>query len=128
MSSKPRYRLVTGQDDDAFCQRVSEILDDGYILYGSPAIHIQGEDRTIVQALILPQRGQPHGDRPGGGDFGNRRPFRKFDDGPRHGGGDFGGGGGGGGFGDRPGGGFGGDRDRGGFDKDKPFNRRPGRF
>ena len=34
----PRYRLLTGPDDEAFCRRVSEALDLGYELYGDPAI------------------------------------------------------------------------------------------
>ena len=38
MSPRLRYRLLTGPDDPSFCRRVSEALDDGYELYGSPAI------------------------------------------------------------------------------------------
>jgi hypothetical protein len=50
----PRYRLLTGLDDDAFCHRVSDALELGYELYGSPAItHV--DDKTMVaQALIWP--------------------------------------------------------------------------
>ena len=33
----PRYRVLTGKDDAAFCVRVTEALDLGYALYGSPA-------------------------------------------------------------------------------------------
>lgn len=33
-----RYRLLTGTDDRAFCEKVSAALDEGYELYGSPAI------------------------------------------------------------------------------------------
>ncbi len=49
-----RYRLLTGPDDAEFCARVSQLLDEGYELYGSPAItHDSG--RTIVaQAVLLP--------------------------------------------------------------------------
>ena len=35
---KPVYRLLTGKDDRAFCERVSEALAQGWRLYGSPAI------------------------------------------------------------------------------------------
>ena len=31
----PRYRILTGQDNAAFCLRISEALDLGYELYGS---------------------------------------------------------------------------------------------
>ncbi|WP_446739956.1 DUF1737 domain-containing protein [Pseudomonas sp. TH31] len=32
----PVYRLLTGRDDAAFCHRVSEALNMGYVLHGSP--------------------------------------------------------------------------------------------
>ncbi len=55
-SGKLRYRLLTGPDDHAFCERVSEALADGYVLYGSPAIAFNGDTGTAVvaQAVILP--------------------------------------------------------------------------
>jgi len=55
----PRYRLLTGLDDAAFCRRVSAELEKGYELYGSPACTfdpVQG--RVIVaQAVVRPDRG-----------------------------------------------------------------------
>lgn len=50
-----RYRLLTGPDDHAFCERVSAALDEGYMLYGSPAIS-SSDDGTVVvaQAVVLP--------------------------------------------------------------------------
>jgi hypothetical protein len=35
---KPIYRLLTGKDDRAFCERVSEALEQGWRLYGSPTM------------------------------------------------------------------------------------------
>ena len=35
---KPVYRLLTGKDDRAFCERVSEALEQGWRLYGSPTM------------------------------------------------------------------------------------------
>ena len=35
---RPIYRLLTGADDRAFCERVSEALEQGWRLYGSPAM------------------------------------------------------------------------------------------
>jgi hypothetical protein len=35
---KPVYRLLTGKDDRAFCERVSEALAQGWRLYGSPVL------------------------------------------------------------------------------------------
>jgi len=50
---KLAYRLLTGADDTAFCERVSAALADGYDLYGSPSIS-QGEAGVkVAQALIL---------------------------------------------------------------------------
>ena len=37
-NDKPVYRLLTGKDDRAFCERVSEALAQGWRLYGSPSI------------------------------------------------------------------------------------------
>ena len=35
---RPIYRLLTGHDDRAFCERVSEALEQGWRLYGSPTM------------------------------------------------------------------------------------------
>ena len=43
---KPIYRLLTGKDDRAFCDRVSEALAQGWRLYGSPTI--ADADRIFV--------------------------------------------------------------------------------
>jgi hypothetical protein len=47
MSSKPPdglpvYRLLTGKDDASFCRRVSEAIELGYVLYGSPSLTFNG--------------------------------------------------------------------------------------
>lgn len=53
---KPKaYRLLSGQDDAAFCLRVSEALYDGYILYGPPLMQIKPDGTVwVAQAVILP--------------------------------------------------------------------------
>jgi hypothetical protein len=48
----PSYRLITGKDDAAFCQRVSDALKLGYHLYGSPAVTFNGTDVIAAQALL----------------------------------------------------------------------------
>jgi hypothetical protein len=50
----PRYRLLTGIDDDAFCRRVSEALERGYVLYGSPALTTDGTTAIAAQAVLWP--------------------------------------------------------------------------
>ena len=48
-----RYRLLTGPDTTAFCERVSEALDEGYVLHGSPAITFDGTVTYVAQAVVL---------------------------------------------------------------------------
>lgn len=51
----PRYRLLTGPDDEAFCRRVSQALELGYELYGDPAISLDGGRAVVAQAVIWQQ-------------------------------------------------------------------------
>lgn len=60
LSEKLRYRLLTGPDDHAFCERVSAALEEGYELYGSPAATFNGKDVIVAQAVVL--RGTDDGD------------------------------------------------------------------
>ena len=48
-----RYRLLTGPDDAAFCERVSRALDEGYRLHGDPALAFDGTQVVVAQALVL---------------------------------------------------------------------------
>jgi hypothetical protein len=48
-----RYRLLTGIDDSAFCQKVSDALDAGYQLYGSPSVTFNGKNVIAAQAVVL---------------------------------------------------------------------------
>jgi hypothetical protein len=48
-----RYRLLTGPDDAEFCRRVSEAVEEGYQLYGSPTMTYDGERIIVGQAVIL---------------------------------------------------------------------------
>jgi hypothetical protein len=51
-SGLPRYRLLTGPDDAEFCHRVSDALDQGYELYGPPALAFDGERVIAAQAVV----------------------------------------------------------------------------
>ena len=53
----PRYRVLTGADDAAFCRRVSEALDLGYELHGGPAVTFDGTDVIVAQALVWSRGG-----------------------------------------------------------------------
>ncbi|MCG6201922.1 DUF1737 domain-containing protein [Psychromonas antarctica] len=49
---KEKYKLITGKDDASFCTRITQLLDDGYELYGSPAIAFNGEHMVVAQAVV----------------------------------------------------------------------------
>lgn len=47
------YRLLTGFPDRAFCERVSDALDNGYVLYGQPVIAREDGELIAAQAVVL---------------------------------------------------------------------------
>ena len=54
MAEQPlRYRVLTGSDDHAFCERVSAALGEGYVLHGGPALSFDGSTVIVAQALVL---------------------------------------------------------------------------
>ena len=57
-AKRKRYRLLTGPDDAAFCARVSQALEEGYELYGSPAIAMDDGNVIVAQAVILPKNAE----------------------------------------------------------------------
>lgn len=56
------YRLLTGTDDRAFCEKVSAALLDGYVLHGGPAVSYDGERTVTAQAVVLPAGSWSRGD------------------------------------------------------------------
>ncbi|NND01736.1 MAG: DUF1737 domain-containing protein [Acidimicrobiia bacterium] len=46
------YRLLTGQPDREFCERVSEALDNGYVLYGQPLFAAEDGNLIAAQAVV----------------------------------------------------------------------------
>ncbi len=46
------YRVLTGPDDSAFCERVSKALAEGYELHGGPAVTFDGERVIVAQAIV----------------------------------------------------------------------------
>jgi len=45
------YTLLTGPDDETFCKRVCEKLNNGWELYGSPTLTYNGTHVIAGQAL-----------------------------------------------------------------------------
>jgi ribonuclease HI len=52
-TTRLRYRLLTGTDDRAFCEKVSGALEDGYRLHGGPALTFDGQRVVTAQAVVL---------------------------------------------------------------------------
>ena len=52
------YRLLSGTDDRAFCEKVSAAMADGYRLHGGPVITHDGPRPVVAQAVVLPGVGQ----------------------------------------------------------------------
>jgi hypothetical protein len=51
---KLSYKLLSGPDDHAFCERISAALADGYRLHGGPAATVTADGQVIVaQAVVL---------------------------------------------------------------------------
>ncbi|PQO22748.1 hypothetical protein C2I36_11565 [Rhodobacteraceae bacterium WD3A24] len=48
------YRLLTGEDNSAFCHKVTKALADGWQLYGGPAYSFDGANGVMrcAQAVI----------------------------------------------------------------------------
>jgi hypothetical protein len=42
------YRYLTGPDDAAFCHRVTEALNRGWLLYGPPTLTYDAEKKRVV--------------------------------------------------------------------------------
>ena len=54
MTERKRYRFLTGPDDADFCQRVSDALTEGYVLFGNPVMVSCESGITCGQAVVLP--------------------------------------------------------------------------
>jgi hypothetical protein len=63
----PRYRVLTGPDDDDFCRRVSDALELGYKLHGGPAITTKDGIAHVAQAVVWPTDGRTPVRRDAGG-------------------------------------------------------------
>lgn len=52
------YSFITGPDDEQFCMRVSERLNRGWQLYGSPTLTFDGSSRVAGQAVVKEVEGE----------------------------------------------------------------------
>ena len=56
IDTSKRYKFLSGIDDSNFCQRVSDHLDAGYELYGSPTMAVKGAQIYVGQAIVRKPR------------------------------------------------------------------------
>jgi hypothetical protein len=56
------YRFLTGEDDSAFCHKVTKALSEGWVLYGSPqyAFDPSSKKMRCGQAVIRTVAEQPY--------------------------------------------------------------------
>jgi len=54
------YSYLTGPDDEVFCKRVSEKLNNGWELYGNPALTFDGKRVIAGQAVVKEVEGEFH--------------------------------------------------------------------
>ncbi len=47
------YRLLTGPDDSSFCHKVTDALNKGWSLYGSPSLAWDPEQKRMVAAQAV---------------------------------------------------------------------------
>lgn len=52
IDTSKRYKFLSGIDDSNFCQRVSDHLDAGYELAGSPTMVVKGATVYVGQAVV----------------------------------------------------------------------------
>ncbi|SDR41326.1 hypothetical protein SAMN05444161_3666 [Rhizobiales bacterium GAS191] len=56
------YRYLTGPDDSSFCHRVTEALNRGWQLHGSPTLTYNPETKRVIcgQAIVKEVEGAPY--------------------------------------------------------------------
>lgn len=56
------YRFLTGEDDAAFCHRVTKALSEGWELYGPPTYAFDGHNKKMKagQAVTRVVKDQPY--------------------------------------------------------------------
>lgn len=47
------YRYLTGPDDASFCHRVSDVLNQGWKLYGSPSLAQDMKRKRIICGQVV---------------------------------------------------------------------------
>ncbi len=56
------YRLLTGQDDAAFCHRVTDALNKGWSLHGVPSLTFNAQTGQVIagQAIVKEVEGKDY--------------------------------------------------------------------
>jgi hypothetical protein len=53
------YRYLTGPDDREFCQRISDAINEGWQLYGSPSVTFDSNRGRVICAQALVRKNVP---------------------------------------------------------------------
>ncbi len=54
------YSFLTGPDDEIFCKRVTERLNNGWALHGNPTMSFDGQKIVVGQAVVKEVAGTFH--------------------------------------------------------------------
>ena len=55
---KKSYSFLSGVEDAVFCQRVYDVLAEGYSIYGNPVMVRDNDNRIVGHAVSLPDMKQ----------------------------------------------------------------------
>lgn len=47
------YRYITGKDDNAFCHRITEALNNGFELYGQPTLTYDQTKEQVICGQVI---------------------------------------------------------------------------
>ena len=47
------YRYITGKDDNAFCHRITEALNNGFELYGQPTLTFDQAKAQVICGQVI---------------------------------------------------------------------------
>ena len=59
INTEKLYKMLTGLDDSAFCQKVTDHIEAGYTLHGSPTMVVKGTQIWVGQAVTRKPKAKP---------------------------------------------------------------------
>jgi hypothetical protein len=59
ISTEKLYKMLTGLDNGDFCQKVTDHIEAGYTLHGSPTMTVKGNQIWVGQAVTRKPKAKP---------------------------------------------------------------------